>query len=226
MQRQWISDLKGSSVLSVPTRPRLVVVFVLLPSVLGLAACGGSGKSPATDGSVPVETVTAPSRTITYRIASSAMEPTILCERGPSNPGCTGLANDHVAVLEPAPQIRRLDIVVFNTPEKAKTDCGEGGTFVKRVIGLPGELVHEDKHGNILVKSPGSPAYVKLKEPYLSKARRLADSQHFGMTWRVAPDSYFMMGDNRSESCDSRVWGSVPSRNVIGKVVKIIRPAG
>jgi signal peptidase I len=65
---------------------------------------------------------------------------------------------------------------------------------------------------------------VKLAEPYVDKARRLADSQHFGMTWKVAPDSYFMMGDNRSQSCDSRTWGSVPRKDLIGTVFFVYWP--
>jgi signal peptidase I len=160
-----------------------------------------------------------------YRIPSSSMEPALNCAK--PGLGCLGDSSDRVLACRICLRFRgpsRGDIVVFNTPAKAKVDCGEGGTFVKRVVGLPGELVHEDKQGNILVKKPGSPSYVKLKEPYLTKARRLADSQHFGMTWRVAPNSYFMMGDNRSQSCDSRTWGSVPRSDLIGTVFFVYWP--
>ena len=41
--------------------------------------------------------------------------------------------------------------------------------------------------------------------------------------WQIPQGSYFALGDNRAESCDSRVWGSVPARNVIGPVVKVLR---
>jgi signal peptidase I len=43
------------------------------------------------------------------------------------------------------------------------------------------------------------------------------------MTWHVPRGTYFALGDNRAESCDSRVWGPVPARNVIGLVVKVLR---
>jgi signal peptidase I len=162
-----------------------------------------------------------------YRIPSSSMEPTLNCAKGPANPGCLGNSSDRVLACRiclafGAPS--RGDIVVFNTPRKAANDCGEGGTFVKRVIGLPGETVHEDNKGFILIKKPGSAEFVKLKEPYIPAQSRLADSNHFGQSWTVPPDEYFMMGDNRSQSCDSRTWGAVPRNKLIGTVFFVYWP--
>jgi signal peptidase I len=162
-----------------------------------------------------------------YRIPSSSMEPTLNCAKGPTSPGCLGNSSDRVLAcricLDFGPPSRG-DIVVFNTPRQAATDCGEGGTFVKRVIGLPGETVHEDDKGNIWIKRPGGPEFFKLKEPYISAQDRLADTQHFGITRHVPPGQYFMMGDNRSQSCDSRTWGSVPRNKLIGIVFFVYWP--
>lgn len=185
-----------------------------------LAGCGGSGKS---NSSVPVITIKQPSRTVTLGVPSSAMEPTIRCAKGP--PGCTGVANDGVVVEEPAPRIRRGNIIVFRAPREAAMRCGEGGKFLKRVIGMPGETVREDDHGFIWIRAPRSKTFHKLTEPYVPAASRLADSAHFGQVWHVPPDAFFTMGDNRAESCDSRVWGGVSGADVIGKVVKILRPS-
>jgi signal peptidase I len=162
-----------------------------------------------------------------YRIPSSSMEPTLNCAKGPANPGCLGNSSDRVLACRICLAFgspSRGDIVVFNTPSEAALKCGEGGTFVKRVIGLPGETVHEDDKGFILIKKPGSHAFVKLKEPYIPAQSRLADSQHFGQTWPVPPDQYFMMGDNRSQSCDSRTWGAVPRDKLIGTVFFVYWP--
>src|SRR5581483_4302565 len=123
-----------------------------------------------------------------YRIPSSSMEPTLNCAKGPANPGCLGDSSDRVLAcricLDFGPPSRG-DIVVFNTPKPAAAECGEGGTFVKRVIGLPGETVHEDNKGFIWVRAAGSIKYVKLKEPYISAQDRLRDTQHFGITKHV-----------------------------------------
>ncbi len=157
-----------------------------------------------------------------YRIPSSSMEPTLNCAKGEANPGCLGNSSDRVLAcricLAFGHNPSRGDIVVFNTPSEAALKCGEGGTFVKRVIGLPGDTVHEDKKGFISIKNPGAKRFVKLKEPYISAQDRLADTSHFGITRRVPEGQYFMMGDNRSQSCDSRTWGSVPRNKLIGIV--------
>jgi len=95
---------------------------------------------------------------------------------------------------------------------------------VKRESGVPGETVQEDDFGNISIRGPTSKTFVRLKEPYLSSKARLADSAHFGMQWKVKPGEYFMMGDNRSQSCDSRSWGSVPRNKLIGTVFFVYWP--
>ena len=165
-----------------------------------------------------------------YRIPSSSMEPVLNCAKGlsPNQSGCLGQSSDRVLAcricLDFGPPSRG-DIVVFNTPRAAADKCGEGGTFVKRVIGLPGETLKEDDNGFILIRGPGEKRFVRLDEPYISKGRRLADSGHFGGgPWKVPAGDYFMMGDNRSQSCDSRTWGSVPRNKLIGIVFFVYWP--
>jgi signal peptidase I len=85
--------------------------------------------------------------------------------------------------------------------------------------------VREDDHGLISISAPRSKTFHLLNEPYVPASRRLADIAHFGHVWHVPPDAYFVMGDNRAESCDSREWGGVTGAEVIGKVVKILHPS-
>lgn len=143
------------------------------------------------------------------------MEPTLHCAREDNRPGCLGSADDRI-VVQFGKHVKRGDIAVFRTPHEAALRCGEGGIFVKRVIGLSGETVREDDHGFIQIDGK------RLDEPYVSKPRRLADTYHFGKTWHVPKGKYFMLGDNRAQSCDSREWGAVPPRNFKGPVIKII----
>jgi signal peptidase I len=149
-----------------------------------------------------------------YRIPSSSMEPTLHCARPGS--GCLARFSDRVLAnrfIYHFRKPRRGDIVVFKTPPVAAAKCGSGGTFVKRLVGLPGETVQE-KSGQIFIDGK------KLVEPYVGESRRDSDSG----TWKVPPGQYFFMGDNRIQSCDSREWGSVPRKNIIGQVFAIYWP--
>jgi signal peptidase I len=108
----------------------------------------------------------------------------------------------------------RGEIVAFETPPAAALACGgEGGTFVKRLIGLPGDRWRE-QDGFIYVNGK------KLDEPYVEAERRDSDTIP---ERTVTAGEYLMLGDNRSSSCDSRRWGTVPRENLVGKVVKIFR---
>jgi signal peptidase I len=153
-----------------------------------------------------------------YRIPSSSMEPTLHCA-APA-PGCEARTSDRVLACRFCYHLHaphRGDIVVFNTPPLAKTECGSQGTFVKRLIGLPGE-VWEERDGDVYINGQ------KLNEPYIKPDRR--DNRTLGLSdipprntyTRIPKDMYLMMGDNRKSSCDSRVWGLVPKKNLIGEV--------
>jgi signal peptidase I len=146
-----------------------------------------------------------------YRIPSSSMEPTLHCAK----PGsfCDAQISDRVLVNRLAYRFgspKRGQIVVFKAPAAA-APCGGGdggSTFVKRLIGLPGDLVSE-RDG--LISINGKP----LREPYVDPALR----DHRTGVWRVPPGHYFFLGDDRVNSCDSRVWGPVPRGSLIGPVV-------
>ena len=102
------------------------------------------------------------------------------------------------------PKLERGDIVVFwypNDPEKS---------YIKRVIGLPGETV-EVRDGSIVVNNQ------PLDEPYLDPRLNV-------MRMNLAPvvikeHYYFVMGDNRDNSSDSRIWGLVPEKYIYGKAL-------
>ncbi len=155
-----------------------------------------------------------------YRIPSSSMEPTLHCAQ--PGLGCEakgGLfdGSDRVLACRICYRIwspKRGDVVVFNTPPLAATKCGEGGVFVKRLIGLPGEI-WEEKAGYVYINGK------KLDEPYLKPAFR--DTMTYPAR-KIPPGQYFMMGDNRAGSCDSRRWGTVPRANLIGNVVATYWP--
>ena len=89
-----------------------------------------------------------------------------------------------------------------------------GGTFVKRIIGLPGETRRAPaaSRSREFVYIDGK----RLEEPYVEHDRR--DIRAGGVASDDPPKHYFVMGDNRSQSCDSTEWGPVPRDNIIGQV--------
>jgi signal peptidase I len=152
-----------------------------------------------------------------YRVPSSSMEPTLHCAR----PGawCQAGRSDRVVAnrfIYRFRDPRRGEIVVFDAPAKTRQVCDEGGTFVKRIVGLPGETVSE-RDGAVYIDGH------RLSEPYVQPSLRDDRSQ----TWpRILPEHYFMMGDNRAHSCDSRDWGTVPRSSLIGPVFLTYWPLG
>lgn len=101
----------------------------------------------------------------------------------------------------------RGEVVVFRYP------FDPSQRFIKRLIGLPGEAV-EIKNGQVAVIDPNGQA-AALKEIYISDTLTLIDS----MRVSLKADEYFVMGDNRSHSFDSRKWGVLPRDYIIGRVV-------
>lgn len=96
---------------------------------------------------------------------------------------------------------QRGDVIVFQFPGNLTDD------YIKRIIGVPGDTVVIE-NGKVSVN--GAP----LNEPYIAKDSGLTP---FKGRWVVPADSYFMMGDNRGHSSDSRSWGLLPKKDIIGK---------
>lgn len=151
-----------------------------------------------------------------FRVPTSSMEPTLDCAK--PGVGCTASVNDRVIVAKIVYRFRnpeRGEIAVFHAPAAAKRDCDEGGTYLKRVIGLPGDKVSE-RAGFVYVNGK------RLDEPYVPRSERPGFETK---SWpRLGKNQYFMMGDNRSESCDSRTWGPVERSAFIGPVVATYWP--
>jgi signal peptidase I len=110
--------------------------------------------------------------------------------------------------------VREGDIVVFSQPPRDHCP-GPQGDLVKRVIALPGQTIY----------SSGNSIYIdgrRLAEPYLPRYDPLgpaipdATSRH---PYRVPPGEFYVLGDNRADSCDSRYWGPITGASIVGTVI-------
>ena len=97
---------------------------------------------------------------------------------------------------------QRGDVIVFRYPKDPDRD------FIKRVIGVPGDTIRIDDTGTVFVNGEA------ISEDYISDASPRPLEEQV-----VPPESYFVLGDNRPNSSDSRNWGFVPEENIIGKAM-------
>ena len=117
---------------------------------------------------------------------------------------------DYVLTDELTYRIRppeRGEVVVFH-------DVSDPSTYlIKRVIGLPGETVIV-KNNTVTIENKQNPNGFVLNESYLPAGTVTSGDQ----SWTLSSSSYFMMGDNRAVSYDSRSWGPLPASNMVGLV--------
>ncbi len=132
----------------------------------------------------------------TFTVQHDSMEPNYL-------PGQNVIVNK-LAYVFGKPQ--RGDVIVFYYP----LDTTQ--TFIKRIIGVPGDTI-------VVTPATVSVDGRVLNEPYIIAAV----NPRFGQI-TLGPNQYFVMGDNRPVSCDSRSWGAVPSSDIIGKVTAVYWP--
>jgi signal peptidase I len=145
----------------------------------------------------------------TYFIPSISMEPTLQ-------------VGDHILVLKAAYRFTSPaigDVIVFKAPPQEHESCQdpEVQDLVKRIVGLPGQTISSG------TGSQRNTIYIDgnvLAQPW-------QHTSQLGSPIRkelIPANRFFVMGDNRPESCDSRVWGTVPRSDIIGKAVLIFWP--
>jgi signal peptidase I len=106
----------------------------------------------------------------------------------------------------------RGDVIVFHPPGQPK-----GVYYIKRIIGLPGETI-KISNGVVTIVNKENPNGLVLTEPYISAVT----SGNINKT--LSSTDYFVMGDNRPYSSDSRMWGTLPKANIVGRALLRLYP--
>ncbi|CAN5679375.1 signal peptidase I [soil metagenome] len=141
-----------------------------------------------------------------FYIPSASMEPTLH--------GCPTCEPDRVMVDKISyhfSSVDRLDVIVFDRPPGLQVADSE---LIKRVIGLPGDTVR-GQAGRVYVDGKA------LVEPYVNPA---CDGTTDFPNVTVAPGHYFVMGDNRCDSSDSRVFGTIARSSIVGRAFAVVWP--
>ncbi len=139
-----------------------------------------------------------------YVVIGSSMEPTF--------------ENYHYLIIDrltyrlETPQ--RGDVIVLDLPQETSR------ALIKRVIGLPGDTIIIEGQ-KVEIVNPAYPKGFTLDEPYLDPAN-LGGASHMRVT--LGADQYFVLGDNRRVSADSRLWGVLPRNDIVGRVFLRLYP--
>jgi signal peptidase I len=144
----------------------------------------------------------------TYSIPSGSMEPTLQV-------GDRILVNKLSYHLHP---VHRGDIVVFARP--AAENCG--GTpvsdLVKRVVGLPGDTISLSGGYVYIDGKKLDESWLPSSEQGITQQGPAGNNSNLARPYKVPTNDYFVMGDNRQDSCDSRYWGPISRSLIVGKV--------
>ena len=168
-------------------------------------------------------------RAANYRIPSASMEPTLA-------------VGDRVAVQRAAPELGA--IVIFHPPEVAQQElCGPRAhpaplsgaacsqavpaeeravTFVKRVVAGPGDRLYI-RGGHVFREAAGHRGFVRERDGYI-RACGASAACNYPVPVTVAAGHWYLLGDNRGESDDSRFWGAVPGSWILGRVTAVYVP--
>ncbi|MFA6797285.1 MAG: signal peptidase I [Candidatus Paceibacterota bacterium] len=125
---------------------------------------------------------------------------------------------------------QRGDVIVFKVPTKglelSHYDTNKTVYFIKRIIGLPGETV-EILGDKVKIYNEKNPEGITLTEPYANIDKLSPNSNTFSNmneTIKLKESEYFVMGDNRHDSSDSRFWGVLPEKNIKGRALVRLFP--
>lgn len=114
---------------------------------------------------------------------------------------------------------QRGDVIVFNPPRSPST------YYIKRIIGLPGENISIDR-GVVTITPTTNPDKKSEEKISLTEPYTVNDDATYTQKISLSPEEYFVMGDNRPNSSDSRVFGPLPKKNIIGRVdVRLYPPS-
>lgn len=131
-----------------------------------------------------------------YLVSGASMEPTFAT--------LDYLVLDRISYRFDEPH--RGDVIIFKYPHDPSR------SFIKRIIGLPGETVVLQDN-TVIIKNEAHPEGFILDEPYIAASNQRPSN----LSMTLTDEQYFVMGDNRRASADSRSWGALPEQNIIGR---------
>jgi signal peptidase I len=200
---------------------RIVALSPLLIAVI-LTGCGGTKGSSTTiviNNSAPAHIN--PARV--YRVPSGSMEPTyrigsrVIVQEGTPRMGAVVTfhppKNAEQEVCGPTPHVVKVGGAACAEPEPEQDS---NVSFIKRIVAGPGDEIYI-REGHVYRKAAGKTQFAREDDSYI-RACGASPECNFPVPIKVPADEWYLMGDNRGESDDSRFWGPVPASWIVGVV--------
>jgi signal peptidase I len=184
-------------------RRRLFAAIAVVVLLVALVVIGGrilSGRALATANAKPPVNSVGSGQVRFFTEQAASMEPTLF-------PG------DRISAINRSSPLQRGDVVVLDPPSSAYQGSSPGPE-IKRIVGLPGETISSSDN-TVFINGRS------LTEPYLTSGAVLTAPI---VTQVIPVGQYFVLGDNRADSADSRFFGPIPSASVVGIATTIVSP--
>jgi signal peptidase I len=207
--------------------PAAICLLLGMASVLLATGCGASGVD-VTDASVRISTgsTSGAGQSQLYRVPSGSMEPTlpigtrVLVKKEPLTVGSIVVYHPPEGALEqecgPKPHVLTPGGAACDAPVPQETKL----ELIKRIVAGPGDEIFV-REGHIYRKAKGVGKYIRESDPYIRACGGVPEC-NFPIPIKISAGHWFLMGDNRGESDDSRFWGPVPTAWIVGVATNFV----
>jgi signal peptidase I len=201
--------------------PAAICLLLGMAPVLLAIGCGASRADLASDASVRIAASSTPAgQPLLYRVPSGSMEPTlpigttVVVKKKPPTVGAIVVFHPPNGAVEQRCGPTHYEVTLDGAPCDQTNPQESSELFIKRIVAGPGDEILI-RAGHVYRKARGAGKFIRERDPYIRACDGVAEC-NFPIPIKVSAGHWFLLGDNRGESDDSRFWGPVPTAWIVG----------